>query len=582
MLSSKENEFLNHIRSLWLEGDWQGLANLATDEFVISSAEACGYIAVALLKLGKVKEAINYNDKALALGKNKAWMGKVILSGLFDTLAQASAIQSKYTKAGEYWKLSAKLAASKAEWKISAKARSINAIRKMGHSLSNVNFSVFEEVNSKKRVEIIKKIDLGKAWAGNTINTVIFRHHAIFTVDEIQYTAFYVNSSILRIVKRNLQKGIIEKHDIFGNYNIKDAHNAISLGMDRKGFLHISYDHHGNKLNYRRSIRPHNIKCWSDILLMTGKNEDRVTYPCFILPTRNTPLLMLYRDGNWKKGTAYLKYYDENKETWFDNPEPILSGSEQKPWTSNAYWCHPVINKEGCLHLAFTWRTDYFSKEELINNIDIDYAKSIDAGKSWFSSKNKPFKLPITQVNSETVWPISPGSNHINQTSMALDSKGYPHIAFYADDDDGVTQYQHLWFDGRVWQKQQVTDRTKKFRLAGGGTLEIPISRPEIIIDKDDFVYFIYRSQETGQKLVATCLQPPSYEIQAGNTQVLLDAFVGQAEPIIDRLRWENDQILSLLVQFNEQPNGDLKHFDVSSVIQIVDITFNTFVKKDS
>ena len=307
---------------------------------------------------------------------------------------------------------------------------------------------------------------------------------------------------------------------------------------------------------------------------MTGCNEERVTYPTFILPTEHTPLLMLYRDGNWKQGTAYIKYFDERLEIWLDYPNPILSGADNSPWTSNAYWNHPAIDRNGILHLSYTWRTDYFSEEQLISNINIDYAKSFDGGLNWITSKDHKYKLPITPVNSETVWPISPGSNHINQTSMALDSKGLPHIAFYANDVKGIPQYQHLWFDGEQWNQSYVTQRTRPFDLSGGGTLKIPISRPEIIIDKDDTVFIIYRAEETDQKLVASYQTAPEYRCVPEQTVTLWKETVGHAEPIVDRARWSKEQILTLLVQYNDQPNGDIRHQQIFSPIRLIDIQF--------
>lgn len=154
------------------------------------------------------------------------------------------------------------------------------------------------------------------------------------------------------------------------------------------------------------------------------------------------------------KGTARIKTYDEATQTWTNHPQPILSGAEQKPWTSNAYWNHPAVGTDGSLHLSFVWRTHTLGEEQRINNINIGYACSYDNGLSWQTSHQRPYKLPITQVNAETIYPVSPGSNLINQTSMALDSQNHPHIVFYADDPDGIPQYQHLWFDGKVWRHQ--------------------------------------------------------------------------------------------------------------------------------
>lgn len=561
------NQALRHTLNLaWQIGDWQTLAstNLSELNNHSDSSEYAMKVAVACYQLDDALKGKECIALAQELGADKTTVTKYLVSGVYYTLAQAQLILEDTNNAVEKLKQAAQVehgrTSTQPEWLTHARIEFRKSALKLHNRASGIT------------VNTLQTIELGQAWAGNSINTVIFRHHAVFTHQGMQYTAFYVDETTLRLIKRELSSNQIEQYDLLGEYNLKDAHNCISLGMDREGYLHLSYDHHGNRLNYRRGVQAYDISEWSGVLPMTGANEERVTYPAFILPTPHTPLMMLYRDGNWKQGTAYIKYYDEALAQWFDLPSPILSGAEQKPWTSNAYWNHPVMDSKGVLHLSYTWRSDYFSAEQLINNINVDYAKSYDGGLSWYTSKNQPYKLPITQTNSETVWPISPGSNHINQTSMALDSKGQPHIVFYANDSSGVPQYQHVWYDGQQWLQSYVTQRNTAFTLQGGGTLEIPISRPEIVIDKNDTVYVIYRSEETEQKLVASYQTAPDYTCHPENTITLWNEAVGQAEPIIDRTRWQQERILTLLVQHNEQPNGDLKHHAMQDLIRLIDI----------
>ena len=429
---------------------------------------------------------------------------------------------------------------------------------------------------SKIKVEQQACIELGNAWAGNTVNTVIFRHHGIFTKDGYQYTAFYVDESTLRVIQRHLESDNLHIYDIKGQFNLKDAHNSISLGIDRDGCLHMSYDHHVTRLRYRRSLNAHDISGWTDELPMTGAYEDRVTYPTFILPRHEFPLTMLYRDGSHNKGSARIKIYDEEERSWKDHPVAILSGADNKPWTSNAYWNHPAIGTDGSLHLSFVWRTEMLGEKQLINNVNIGYAWSPDNGISWFTSLGKPCKLPMTQANAETVWPVSPGSNLINQCSMALDSKNRPHIAYYSNDIHGVPQYQHLWFDGVQWCCTQISEREKYFDLKGGGTLQIPISRPEIVVDENDHVMVIYRGDITGDSLAFSMLemQRGGYQVTISD-EVLWPEFLEFSEPVIDRERWKREKILSCLIQRTAQPDGDRPHELKSSDLKIVDILFN-------
>jgi hypothetical protein len=291
-----------------------------------------------------------------------------------------------------------------------------------------------------------------------------------------------------------------------------------------------------------------------DEMPMTDRYEGRLTYPAFVMMPNEQAMLLLYRDGTHTKGTARLKEYDESTQSWSDRETGVLSGAAQQPWTSNAYWNRPAIGRDGSLHLSFVWRTHSLGAEKRVNNVNVDYACSLDQGRSWYSCRGIKFRLPITQVNSETVWPVSPGSNLINQSSMALDASDYPHIVFYSNDPDSVPQYQHLWFDGRVWQHNFISRRTERFILAGGGTLQIPISRPEIVIDDENRVYVIYRGDLTNNRMVAQRLLPPHYEADVSDFRVLWDEPLGFAEPVIDRLRWQRDRVLSMLIQKNHQP----------------------------
>jgi hypothetical protein len=557
------------LYTLWQFGDWIHLAQLNTQQY--TSEEHIAIKASAQLQLGEIEEA-QRTLKGIPVPSSEQ-TARLLVSGVFNTLGKARAILGETQQAEMHFTQSIEMGLSGKNTTHSIKARKIEQLSQIG-IITGWSYKEQSKKTKAYEPEILKKIDLGDAWAGNSINTVIFRHHAIFTAEKNQYMAFYVDNKTLRVIKRCLQINTIEQSDIAGEYNLKDAHNSISLGIDRAGHIHICYDHHGNQLNYRRSLQPHDINGWTDQLPMTGKNEQKVTYPTFILPHNHSPLLILYRDGNWKQGTAYLKYYDEALQSWFDYPNSILSGSNNKPWTSNPYWNHPVMDQDGCLHLSFTWRIDYYSEEQLITNLNIDYAKTHDNGFNWFTSQDQPYKLPITQVNSETVWPIAPGSNHINQTSMALDSKGYPHIVFYANDSQKIPQYQHLWFNGTQWRCKIISNHQTTFKLAGGGTLKIPISRPEIVIDSNDNVIVIHRGSETQQKLTATILQIPEYDFAPEQQYTLWGESVGQAEPIIDRIRWQQEQVLTLLVQNNDQPDGDIAHKNIFQPILLIDITF--------
>ena len=579
-----DENLLERARTQWQFGDWQSLAQLDCDtlQHHPDRAKLALLAAAGRLQCGDNNHAMQYIRLAKDWGISQKLLVQILVAGAYNSLGRAATLAGQQARAFRNFEAAIAVGAPGADIRLLTQARISQQCSELGLARHQQNklfgdlwcASNFPRSDSDFSIEKLVEHKLGDAWAGNSINTVIFRHHGILTHQGNQFTAFYVDAHILRLVQRDLASNTLCTHDIQGDYNLCDAHNSISLGIDRANHLHICYDHHATQLRYRRSLRPNDITSWTDELPMTGKAEDKVTYPAFILPHHGFPLTMLYRDGIHNKGTARLKTYDETTQTWADHPNPILSGADQKPWTSNAYWNHPAIGSDGTLHLSFVWRTDTLGEEQRINNVNIGYAYSQDNGLNWHTSHGRPYRLPITQVNTETIHPVSPGSNLINQCSMALDSRNRPHIVFYADDPNGIPQYQHLRFDGKAWHHQIISQRTQPFALEGHGTLQIPISRPEIVIDRQDNAYVITRGDHSHGRMVATLLAAPDYTWSPENTQPLWDEDLGFAEPSIDRARWTQDNVLSLLLQFNEQPNHDVGHRSIDRPVTLLDIQF--------
>jgi hypothetical protein len=437
--------------------------------------------------------------------------------------------------------------------------------------------SVFEHRETRPdRVEPVQVLALGEGYATTKVNTTLFRHHGLVTQGDWQFGAFYVSSEEITIVRRDLRDDTISRGTIIGSFKPADMHNCISLGLDANGYVHIAYDHHGNPLNYRRSLHPFDVTAWTDPLAMTGKLEDRVTYPQFLMCPGNRRdeglsgrLLFLYRHLGSSNGDICLKEYDPESQTWSDTSERFVKGMDQQPWTSNAYWDHPSFDSRGNLMLSWVWRVvqNASAKGDFIFNHNHGFARSPD-GRRWFTSHGVELSLPMTQVNSEIVWPTTPGATIGNMCSSAVDSQDRPHIVGYgADSPDGVPQYRHIWFDGSGWQCQTLSERTEPFGLL---VWNVPMSRPEILIDRDDSVYVIYRCDITEHRLVAQRLEPPNYE-PPGTILKLWPEDLGRSEPIVDRVRWARDGVLSMLVQRAAQPDQRAKQDLPPEQVSIVD-----------
>jgi hypothetical protein len=280
-------------------------------------------------------------------------------------------------------------------------------------------------------------------------------------------------------------------------------------------------------------------------------------------------LLFLYRYAGSGNGDICLKEYSPDSGAWQDVSERFVKGMDQAPWTSNTYWNHPAFDTRGQMLLSWVWRVvqQASANGDFIFNHNYGFAKSHD-GRRWFTSHGIELALPMTQVNSETIWPTTPGATIANMCSSAVDSADRLHITGYgADEAGGVPQYQHIRFDGSAWRLKTLTKRNKTFGLL---TWDSPMSRPEILIDRSDRAYVIYRCDLTRNRPVVQRLDAPEYEPSDAIFE-LWSEDIGHTEPIVDRLRWMNDGTLSMLIQRTTQPELAAERDMAPEMVRIID-----------
>lgn len=394
----------------------------------------------------------------------------------------------------------------------------------------------------------IRIIPVGDGWAKNSVNAVIFRHNSLVTYKDSQYIAYYNEAREVVLAKRKTGASKWRFHITQYKGNSTDAHNTISIMVDGAGYLHLAWDHHGNPLNYCRSVSSGSLQL-TDKMPMTAIKEQRVTYPEFYrMPDGD--LLFLYRDGSSGNGNLMLDHYDVKKRKWEQLQDGWINGEGQR----NAYW-QMAIDHKGTIHLSWVWR----ETGDVATNHDICYAKSTDGGRTWLKSTGERYRLPITAETAEYACRIPQGSDLINQTSMAADSKGHPYIVTYwRSSENGIPQYQIVYNEGAGWKTRQVSERTTPFTLAGGGTKRIPISRPQIVIRKvggKERGIVIFRDIERGDKVSAAICN----DLPEGKWRIkdLNDRSVGQWEPSYDTELWKHQGILNIFVQKVRQGDGE-------------------------
>lgn len=384
------------------------------------------------------------------------------------------------------------------------------------------------------------EIEIGLGWSNNSVNTVIFRNSTLTTFKNIQYTAYYNPEGRMVLAKRKLNA---KKWDVVVtpySGNVKDAHNDISIVIDVDGYLHVSWDHHDTRLRYAKSKMPFSLELDRE-QSMTGKDEEKVTYPEFHnLP--NGKLLFCYRSGASGRGNMIMKSYDVKTQKWTSLQNNLIDGENQR----SAYW-QICVGEKG-IYISWVWRESW----DVSTNHDICYAFSADGGETWEKSTGEKYNLPITKATAEYAWEVPQNSSLINQTSMTVDAKGNPYIASYWDN-SGVPQYKVVYLLEGKWNLLSTNFHVNSFVLGGGGTKRIPISRPEILINKS-MLYLLYRDEERDNKitLAYTNLEKKHWKLKD------ISRFpVGQWEPNFDKELWREKRQLHIFSQNVSQADGE-------------------------
>jgi BNR repeat-containing family member len=389
----------------------------------------------------------------------------------------------------------------------------------------------------------------GDAWAANSVNAAIFRNDPITTTGNRQFVAYYDAEGRVIVAARTLGQADWQQTVTPFKGNVKDAHNAISLIADGEGYLHLSWDHHGHPLRYAKSQTPArpDFKAPS---VMTGQTETNVTYPQFFqLPSGD--LLFFYRDGASGRGNLVLNRYECKTRTWTQLHTNLISGENVR----NAYW-QAAVGEDGSVHVSWVWR----ETGDVATNHDLCYAVSRDEGLTWSTSDGTPYTLPMTAKSAEIASEIPQKHELINQTSMCTDGEGRPIIAtYFRPEGSTVPQYFIVRHDGAAWTTTQASQRTVPFSLSGGGSKQIPISRPQVLAltkNGKTAIDLIYRdiTQYEGKVLRSHC---PDIASPVWMTEPLTDFGVGYWEPSLDRVRWARDGVLSLYVQHVGQGDGE-------------------------
>jgi len=382
-------------------------------------------------------------------------------------------------------------------------------------------------------------INVGEGWAGNSVNTVVFRKNSIASLDSFQVISYYDADGFIVLGKRKLKDSLWEVKRTRYKGTITDAHRSISIALDGQGYLHMAWDQHGNPLRYCRSISPFSLELGPE-LPMTGKKEGKVTYPEFYRMPDGS-LLFFYRDGSSGNGNLVINKYHLAEQNWSVLQDNLIDGEKSR----NAYW-QACVDSKGYIHISWVWR----ESPDVASNHDLCYAVSKDGGNTWEKSTAEKYTIPVTLATAEIICAIPQRSELINQTSMFADGSGNVFIATYHKGRGNVPQYQLVYRIGNRWKRADLGFRKTGFSLSGQGTKKIPVSRPQVIswkTGRKTFAALIFRDEERGA-LVSLA----SAELKRNINWRIADlptGTTGDWEPSYDSDLWKEEKVLHLFMQ---------------------------------
>ena len=230
-----------------------------------------------------------------------------------------------------------------------------------------------------------------------------------------------------------------------------DSHRNIVVAVDGDGYIHVSADHHNDKLRYIRSANPYDVTSWVSPG-MTGADEDSVTYPQFVR-LNSGDLLFFYRNGPGSgNGDGFINRYAKATKTWSRTIKLFVGTSPTVVPAQSAYTNRVAYDKaNGRLHVFYMWRDDPNAE----TNHDFGYTYSDDEGVTWKTAAGNGRTTPILPSTTSGIIVTGYPAGLANQCGATVDSNGVQH-GIIRTGNGGSQVLTHARWDGAAWVKTDV------------------------------------------------------------------------------------------------------------------------------
>ncbi len=352
-------------------------------------------------------------------------------------------------------------------------------------------------IDESKRSDTIEKmITIDSVWAGHPVGFCLYTH------GERQYIAYYNANRNMVVGQRNLDDDEFDlyimpvtKRETSGGTSTVlnwDSHNSVTIGIDKDGFIHLSGNMHCHPITYFKSTQANNISTLAQEMSMVGSQEQRCTYPHFML-TKEGELLFHYRDGGSGNGNEIYNIYSCEAGKWSRMLNVPLTDGQG---LMNAYQTQPTLMKDGWYHVYWVWR----DTPDCSTNHDLSYMKSPDL-KNWFNAFDEAVELPATlDEKSVIVDPIPVKGGIINLAAkLCLNENNKPVFVYHKYDLEGNIQLYIARIKNGEWEYKQITDWDYRWEFSGNGSINVEVRIGSFNKREDGYYEVSYRHIKYGE-----------------------------------------------------------------------------------